>query len=259
MKRFICLTPLAFLAFHVLAQVGAQPLRIPLNKSDQVVIYTDAVFVDAEGYDGTDILVSRQKANGDTSLKKMQLLADNRNIGDSSITYQSKLTNGANDFVFNNIKIITNCRAIKILIPNHIPLLALEFKTTSSDGRLKVKNYKGPVQIAAYFSPLEIEGLTGPFNVSDEYGKISVKQIPWSNAAQWDLYKYPYLIRSHSSGIDIAVPPELKAYFTVRIDKGRVYSDLGLGSDMLMNGGGMGISVESTSGNIFLKHENDKQ
>ncbi|HEY5327551.1 MAG TPA: hypothetical protein VIJ27_11175 [Mucilaginibacter sp.] len=258
MKKFICLILLPFLAPHISAQITSQPLRIPLTKSNKIVIYSDAAIIDAEGYDGVDILVSPQKADGDTSLKKMHLLADNRDNGDSLITYQSKLTNGVNGFVFNNIKIATNCRSIKILIPNHIPLLALEFKTTSSDGRLRVKNYKGPVQIAAYFSRLEIEALTGPFSISDEYGKISVNHILWSDTARWSLYDHPYMVRSMSSDINMSVPYDLKAYFSVFIDKGKAYSDLGLGPGLIMNGGGIGISVKSSAGDIFLKRENNQ-
>jgi len=256
MKKLIFLIVLTALTARVSAQSTPQSLKIPLSRSNQIVIYSDAAFIDAEGYDGVDILVSPKKADDDT-LSKMNLLADNRNSNDSSITYQSKLSTGANNFVFNNIKIITNCRSIKILIPNHIPLLDLEFNTTASDGRLKVKNYKGPVQIAAYFSQLEIEGLTGPFAISDEYGKISVKHIFWSDTAQWSFHNHPYLIRSHSSTIDITVPPDLKAYFYITKDKGKVYSDKVLDSGLVMNGGGMGIALESDSGDIFLKHENN--
>ncbi|MDB5143079.1 MAG: hypothetical protein JWQ66_1792 [Mucilaginibacter sp.] len=255
-KTFCCILAIS-LTSSIFGQGKSPSLRIELAKSDKVVIYSDAVFVEAEGYDGDAVLVSPQKTSGEKVLP-MAILSDNTDSKDSVITYQSKLSTGANNFVFNNIKIITNCKSIKILVPNSIPLLALEFKTTSSDGLIKVKNYKGPIQVASYFGRLEIEGLSGPFYISDEYGKISLKNILWTDTARWTLYDHPYAVRSASSDIDIAVPAGLKAYFTVMKDKGKVYSKLNLASGMVLNGGGIGISVKSTAGNIFLRHDNDK-
>ena len=256
MKKMFCFMLGIIFTAHVFGQGESKPLKIMLVKSDKVVIYSDATFIDAEGYDGDVILVSAQKTNNDKVLK-MSILADNSNHKDSLITYQSQLRTGTNNFIFNNIKIITNCKSIKILVPNHIPLLAFEFKTTSSDGLIKVKNYKGPLQVASYFGQLDIEGLTGPFSISDEYGKIRLKNILWADTARWTLYDHPYSVRSASSDIEIAVPSNLRAYFSILKDKGKVYSKLNLTQGMVMNGGGIGISLKSTAGNIFLKPDKD--
>jgi hypothetical protein len=241
----------------IVLRAYGQPIKIQLPKSDKVVIYADAPFIVAQGYDGDDILISPQPSAADTLLK-YPLLTDNSNKGDSVIKYQSQLKSGVNNFVFNEIHIITNCRSIKILVPNRLPLLGFEFKTTSPDGLLQVQNYKGPVQIAAYFSTLKVDGLTGPFFITNEYGKINVDHIFWDEAAKWSLYDYPYLIRSTSSDIQITVPADLKAYFGLFKGKGKVYSKIRLGPGLLMNDGGVGISVKSTTGNIFLNQERNK-
>jgi len=256
MKLITWLILLPLIVYRTYGQSAQQAVRIQLPKSNKVVLYSDAPFIVAEGYDGDDILVSPQPSTADTLLK-YPLLADNRNSGDSSIKYQSQLRAGVNGFLFNEIHINTNCRSIKILVPNRMPLLAFEFKTTLPDGLIQVRDYKGPIQIAAYFSRLEVERLSGPFWISNEYGKISLKHISWSDTAKWSLYDHPYMIRSASSDIELSVPDSLKAYFSLSKGKGKIYSKLSLGPGLLMNDGGIGISVTSTAGNIYLNQENN--
>ncbi|WP_158826906.1 hypothetical protein [Mucilaginibacter lacusdianchii] len=254
MKLITWFILLPLIIYRAYGQNTQQTVRIQLPKLDKVVLYSDAPFIVSEGYDGNDILVSPQQSLADTLLK-YPLLADNSSSGDSSIKYQSQLRTGVNGFLFNEIRINTNCRSIKIQVPNHMPLLAFEFKTTLPDGLIQVRNYAGPVQIAAYFCRLEVERLTGPFWISNDYGKVSLKYISWSNTAKWSLYDHPYMVRSASSNIELSVPDSLKAYFSLSNGKGRVYSKLRFGPGLLLNDGGIGISVTSTTGNIYLNQE----
>jgi hypothetical protein len=174
-----------------------------------------------------------------------------------------KPVSGPKGFVYDGLHIYTNCRSIKIQVPNHLYMLSLHTVMQTHYGLFKVKNYEGPFRLSGLCADMEIENLSGPFNVQNEFGKITLKQISWSASAKWPFsnptYKmYPYEVSTTSSDIKLFVPDSLKASFYVAKGPGKAYTNLPLGPGLLLNNGGIEISIRSSAaGNIYINRENN--
>ncbi len=128
-------------------------------------------------------------------------------------------------------------------------------------GRFMVTGVKGEIEINANNANIELQKVSGPIVANTTSGEILIT-MEEVNASK------PSAISNVSGFIDITLPASTKASLEMKSISGEIYTDLDLemvgqkqdmrrigGADLKgnLNGGGVDISLNAISGNIYLR------
>ncbi len=257
MKKLM-LSGVALLWCFVCAQAQEYKVKFANAKDHKVLILVDNSDIKIEGYDGDEVSIRSsgfeappERAKG---LKPLYNSAvDNSGIG-LSVTQEN-----------NVLKIEKATRRegrYTIRLPKKV---ALEFEETNWQGNgLSISNMEGDLEIKTLNSEIELKNVTGPVVASTTSGDITVV---YSSVDQ----SKPSSISNISGVIDVTLPGNTKANLKMQSISGEIYSDLELTSgkskndlkrleggnsiDGSINGGGVEISLNAISGDVFVRKQ----
>jgi hypothetical protein len=63
------------------------------------------------------------------------------------------------------------------------------------------------------------------------------------------------MITSKEADVEVSIPGDIKANLILQTGTGKVYSNLNSPPNLILNGGGIGISVSNQTGDIYLKKQ----
>lgn len=262
MKNKFVTVALLFFTYPLFAQ-QMHPVIIAVDTSKQIVISTNDISVDYEGYDGQVIEVSSVKDSiREPALARgLRQIPSGRKMGPDSISYSLSKENA--DQL--RVRLSTRAGHLCVKVPKSIWMLSIQAYSLRPGSVLKVKNISKQLDIHAAMKSIELNDLDGPFAVQTEFGDVSLKGVRWNPRAEWMLsprppqLDYPYIIRSKTSDIRIFAYAGMQASFHLKADQGKIFSDLVLSKDQELNGGGSKIFAETLKGNVYLLKDTNTQ
>ena len=149
----------------------------------------------------------------------------------------------------------------RLLIPNRARLVVEEVNWGGGD--FEISNHNGEIELRSKSGDIRMLNITGPVIVSSTSGDV---EADFSEISQGT----PSSISLVSGFIDIAVPSNARASFSMSSVSGEIYTDLKLelrggnngGMSRLggggriegtLNGGGVEVNLKTISGNIYLR------
>jgi hypothetical protein len=257
MRKFIFLVSCILFFGMVNAQNTTNTIRISVrNMNKHIAVSAWDCSVDVEGYDGDDLIIEadslvRQniipgEAAGLRLIPISKLPEKNDELGykvlpETNFLYQISITG--------------RLKHLRIRVPNNLSIFSILLNSLLPDVKLSVKNLKGYFQIEGMVPIIEVSKVAGPFSISEGIGKITLSDIQWDPLAVSKFSPYPYKITSKIADIDVSLPENLKANLWLQSAYGRTFTDLNLKPGLVMNGGGIGIYIETTNGNIYLRKQ----
>lgn len=255
--KLIVVVLLTFLAKHATAQEYRHDLGNSAELSVEFSVGQSDVTI--EGHDGSELIIENldyddeQRPERAEGLRSLYYSAeDNTGIG---LSVEEE--NGV-------LKIIPASRDdgdFHIMIPNRVRLMVEQVNWGGGD--FEVENHQGEVEILSKTGDINMTNVTGPIIASSTSGDV---EIEFSSLSQAN----PTSISLVSGFIDITLPSDSNANFSLGSVSGEVYTDLDIelegrqnndmtrlgGSGQIngtLNGGGIEVSLKSVSGDIYLR------
>ena len=156
-----------------------------------------------------------------------------------------------------DLKSFTQRRGFTITIPANIDLKL----DCGSLGGARVEDFSKELEVKTSVGSIELVNVTGPITAHSSVGAIDVKFREVNQSS-------PISISSSTSPVDVSLPSNTKANIEMRSTMGSVYSNFDLevpredglkavgGQRKIkgeLNGGGVNISLRSSTGNIYLR------
>lgn len=156
-----------------------------------------------------------------------------------------------------DLKSFTQRSGFTITVPNSVDLNL----DGGSLGSVHVENYSGELEVRTSTGAVRLKDVTGPITAHTSVGAIDVK---FSSVNQ----NAPISISSSTSSVDVSLPANTRADVELRSTMGNVYSNFDLeipredglkpisGNRKIkgkLNGGGVKISLRSSTGNVYLR------
>ncbi|MFH0841893.1 MAG: DUF4097 family beta strand repeat-containing protein [Bacteroidota bacterium] len=248
---------LALFIIFVFGTAGAQDYKISVqNVSENRLVLLDfSGDLPIEGYSGSEIIFSATSLDMTPPERARGLKpvypggTDNSGIG-------LNVEKEGNRIVVNCLLPFARSGEYKIKVPDN---LALEIKSgCEHSNSVSATNMKNEIDIQNCHD-ISLENITGPLVLSTISGNID---IVLSSMAS----NMPFSINTVSGDIDIALPQNAPVDLEMRTITGGLYSDFeftetqkglnkigGNGMRYSLNGGGQKFSLESVSGNIYLR------
>ena len=147
----------------------------------------------------------------------------------------------------------------KIFLPRNIRL-KIEYDSFQADD-IVIEGMAGECEISSKVGDLELKGVTGPVIANTLSGDITVYFDNLSSTG-------PTSITSTSGDVDVSLPSDSKAKFSMASTSGEIYTDLqfeideedglkrwggGMSAEATLNGGGVSMTLKSISGDVFIR------
>lgn len=162
------------------------------------------------------------------------------------------------------LKIVTASRDegdYRLLVPNKVRLKLDEVNWGGGD--FEIKNHQGEIEINSKNADMKLTDVTGPIIANSTSGDMDIKLTKLSQAG-------PTSISLVSGYIDVTMPADSKANFSLNSISGEIYTDLDIslkgdkenhmqrigGSREVngsLNGGGADMNLKTISGDIYLR------
>lgn len=261
MKYLLTLATVLLLGWNT-AKAQEYKTKIKNTSETRVNIAIDQSDLQVEGYDGNDLVIRPahpsdreplpERAKG---LKPLYNSAvDNTGIG-LSVEKEG-----------NNIHIVKASRGDDeyiIRVPRKVSV-SIEQASWMGSGDLDIKGLQGEVEVQSKNADVNLEDVTGPIIANSVSGDIVVK---FSTVNR----KQPTSISNVSGIIDIALPGDTPADFSLKSITGEIYTDfdmniekrpddmrlIGGGSSIegKVNGGGVDVTLKTISSNIYVRKQ----
>lgn len=254
MKNLTLKTLGALLIIMAWLPVSAQQHKIAMNSG--TIFFSEIAEVSVEGYDGNEIIIETsanykmpERAKGLKPLNAMGL-TDNTGIG------LSVKKEGSTVEVLQVVR--SNDAKYSVKVPKGV---MVKYSNSSIHGDdFVAKNISNEMEVKTHGGDIKLMGVTGPVTASSVHGDI---EVSFSDLNQ----KLPSSIASVHGAVDVAFPASAKSDLSIATNWGEVYSDLDItvetkdgmkvyGAkkiDGKLNGGGVGVSISSTHGNVYLR------
>jgi len=250
------------LTLNVLGALLMIMAYLPANSQHKIALSSGIISieelseVEVEGYDGNEVVIETggnykipDRAKGLKPLNAMGL-SDNTGIG------LATKKEGNTVFVYQVVR--SNDAKYTIKVPKGV---MVKYKNSSIHGDdFYAKNISNEMEIKTHGGDIHLRDVTGPVTASSVHGDIDVV---FSNVNQ----KLPTSIASVHGDVDVSIPTGTKSDLSIATNWGEVYSDLDIEVDAQngmkvygakkirgkLGGGGVGMSVSSTHGNVYLR------
>jgi hypothetical protein len=240
------------------SSTGEFRAKLPNSKEQKVLLLLDGSRVRIEGYDGDEIIIRAphrtpppERAKG---LRPLYYAAeDNSGIG-LAVTKEG-----------NTLRITKASRQggeYSIRLPKKV---SLQYEQVNwGGGAIEATALTGDLEVKTNDGSIELNGVTGPIVASSTSGSITVTYASVEQSK-------PSAISNISGVIDITLPAGTKGNLKLRSISGEIYSDLevkmaagrenltrlggGNSVEGTLNGGGVEISLNSISSDIFVRKQ----
>ena len=251
---------LGLLCFPAVTQAQEYKTKMSNSKDQKVTFEINSADLKIEGSNGDDLTITAtgepevipERAKG---LKAVYYDAvDNTGIG-LSVTKEG-----------NSVKIEKAVRkSIKytVRLPKKV---AVKFQQTNWQGgsTISISNMDGDLEVTSLNADVDLINVTGPVVANSTSGTI---KVVFSNFNQ----EKPSSISNVSGAVDIALPAAAKSNLNLHSINGEIYTDfdlpkkqtkdgmnkVGFGNTIKteINGGGVGIQLNTISGNIYVRKQ----
>lgn len=245
------------LAVLIMALIyGPAMSQYKVSMSSGILSFEEINEVSVEGYEGSEVIFETggnykipERAKGLKPLNAMGL-TDNTGIGLATKKEGNTLT------VYQVTR--NNDAKYTVKVPKGI---MVKYNNSSIHGDdFMAKNISNEMDIKTYGGDIHLMDITGPVTANSVHGDIDVR---FSDLNQ----KLPSSVASVHGDVDVAFPSSAKANMSIGTNWGEVYSDLDIDVeskdgmkvygakkiDGKIGGGGVGISITSTHGNVYLR------
>jgi len=259
MKYLMTLITVLLLGWNT-AQAQEYKTKIKNHAETRVSIAIDQSNLQVEGYDGGELLIRPAHPTGRKQLperaKGLKPLynsaVDNTGIGlsvekDGNDIHIVKASRGDDEYI--------------IKVPRKVSL-RIEQASWMGSGDLDIKGFEGEVEVQSKNADVNLKDVTGPIIANSVSGDIVVT-FSTVNRRQ------PTSISNVSGIIDIALPADTPANFSLKSITGEIYTDfemdidkrpdnmrlIGGGSSIegKVNGGGVDLALKTISSNIYVR------
>lgn len=231
-------------------------LQHKIDMKSGILEFSELMEVYVEGYDGNEVIMKAgngfkipERAKGLRPINGMGLI-DNTGIG-LAVKNEGGVT------VVQQVARNSDAKYM-VKVPKGVKI---RYKNSSIHGDdFYAKNIGSEIEVKTHGGSIRLEGVTGPVSASSVHGDIDVV---FSNLNS-DL---PSSIVTTHGDLDISINKNTKADLTISTQWGEVYSDLDIkipsptdlkvyGAKRIIgniNGGGVGLTLSSTHGNVYLR------
>lgn len=210
-----------------------------------------------KGHDGTEIIVETRDYEGIPEKAKglKPLSATGEDNTDVGLNFAQR----GNKYVLTGASRLSDNADYVLTVPNRLNLKVESMRWTGGD--IKIEGMTGEVEARSNVGDIALVNVTGPLVIWTLSSDITIQYDQLSQQG-------PHAISSTSGEIDITMPPGSKGTFDLKSISGEIYSDLGIElpqkNDMnlvagsikakgTLNGGGVDFSVNSISGDVYLR------
>lgn len=261
MRKFLILNAsLLLLAGTLVAQKSIKKSFASASGKREINFVMDKCKVDITGYNGSEVVIETndsyagppERAKG---LKPLYNSAtDNTGIG-----LEIQESGG----VMTIHKAVPTTISYKIKVPADAAVHVVEDGWENSG--IVIREVSGSIEIEGHVSDIKLEKVTGPVVASSVSGDI---EVSFSRLNQ----EKPSNISATSGLIDVALPPDTKASLELTSISGEVFTDFDVKfpedekakglkpvrrkkSNGSINGGGVELSLNAISGNVYLRKQ----
>ncbi|HEX6983165.1 MAG TPA: DUF4097 family beta strand repeat-containing protein [Balneolaceae bacterium] len=255
--KYLTLLLTLFLAF-VFQPAKAQQFTYDLGNSPKKAIQFSLSNSDitVEGYNGSEVVIENtdyeappERAEGLRPLYGAGM--DNTGIG---------LSVEEENGVLKVVQATSNDGEFIVKVPNKVRIMIEEVSWGGGD--ISISNHNGEIEIQSKTGDIKLENITGPVIANSTSGDVDIVFSQVSSAT-------PTMISLVSGYIDITMPASTQADLLLSSISGEIYTNLdieieGEKENMMrlaggrnikgtLNGGGVGISLKTISGDIYLR------
>ena len=225
--------------------------------SSGIIEFKELMEVEVEGYDGNEVILEfsgnykiPERAKGLRPVNALGLV-DNTGIGlavqeeaqGRQVIYQVSRNSDAK---------------YRAKVPKGVVVKYVNSSVHGDD--FHARNISNEIEVKTHGGDIRLTDVTGPISVNSVHGDI---EVIFTSVTQ----ELPSSIASVHGDVDVAVPSATNANLSIATSWGEVYSDLEIkvetsngmkayGAKKIngkLNNGGVGMSVSSTHGNVYLR------
>ncbi|MCG8387819.1 MAG: DUF4097 domain-containing protein [Cytophagales bacterium] len=225
--------------------------------SSGIIEFKELMEVEVQGYDGNEVILETsgnykipERAKGLRPVNGLGLV-DNTGIG-LAVKEEAK----GHQVVY---QVSRNSDAKYLAkVPKGVVVKYVNSSIHGDDFR--ARNISNEIEVKTHGGDIKLTDVTGPLSANSVHGDI---EVVFTSVTQ----KLPSSIASVHGDVDVAIPTATKADLSIATTWGEVYSDLDIkvetsngmkvyGAKRIngkLNSGGVGMSVSSTHGNVYLR------
>lgn len=249
---------LSFLWGLLIFSVGLTAQEHTIQMNSGTLMIQEVNRVNIVGHSGSNVVISTTDRKSKPSEKSKGLREINA-MGYKDNTGLGLAVTKDGDKVYLNQISRSGGSRYTIKVPKEV---AINYEHSSWEGKtVNVEDFAGEIEVSANYNSVNLLNVSGPVAINTVYGGIEAtfsKINPENSISLYSVY----------NNVDVSVPGNSKATFSIKTSYGKIFSDLDLKFDTdkgkmreltnmrlkgTLNGGGADFSVKATYKNIYLR------